>query len=211
MGRPTPPRARRRRVRWEERFRYGADTARSEALVREGLTALPEQPEFALDRVFCLQIAGAVSRARGDGGEAISRLQLAQGRLKEAPISSWRLEFLISLDLGNALRLAGRYREACTQFEQTAARLIEQGRGDTGSAASVYYCVGGVAVSTRASFGSGEADPPRDRDRQRRRGRTQRPAMAADRPCRCVTRRRTFSRSVGTSRGCLFQVARERR
>ncbi|HTK28490.1 MAG TPA: serine/threonine-protein kinase [Vicinamibacterales bacterium] len=118
---------------------YGADAARSEALVREALDALPNEPEFALDRVFCLQIDGAVSRAKGAGGEAITRLQLAQRLLKEAPIPSWRLEFLTGLDLGNALRLAGRLDEACTQFEDIAARLAAEGRGDTGAAASVYY------------------------------------------------------------------------
>jgi eukaryotic-like serine/threonine-protein kinase len=121
---------------------YGADPARSEALVREGLDALPRQAEFALDRVSCLRIGGAVSRAKGAANEAISRLQLAQQVLKEAPIPSWRLDFLTSLDLGNALRLAGRLREASRQFEQIAARLTAQGRGDTGAAASVYYSWG---------------------------------------------------------------------
>jgi tetratricopeptide (TPR) repeat protein len=121
---------------------YGADTARSEALVQEGLDALPRQPEFALDRAFCLLIGGAVSRARGAGSEAIARLQLAQRLLTEAPIPLWRLQFLTALDLGNALRLAGRYGEASTQFEQIAARLTAQGRGDTGAASSVYYSWG---------------------------------------------------------------------
>lgn len=121
---------------------YGADPARSEALVREGLDGLPHQPEFALDRVACLRVGGAVSRAKGAASEAISRLQLAQQVLQEAPIPSWRLDFLTSLDLGNALRLAGRLREASIQFEHIAARLTAQGRGDTGAAASVYYSWG---------------------------------------------------------------------
>jgi serine/threonine protein kinase len=121
---------------------YGADAARSEALVREGLAALPQQPEFALDRVFCLQIGGAVSRASGAAAEAIARLQLAQQVLNESPIPSWRLDFLTSLDLGNSLRLAGRLRDASIQFEQIAARLTLQGRGDTAAAASVYYSWG---------------------------------------------------------------------
>jgi eukaryotic-like serine/threonine-protein kinase len=121
---------------------YGADAGRAETLVQEGLAALPQQPEFALDRASCLRAGGAVSRAKGAASEAISRLQLAQRVLKEAPIPSWRLDFRTSLDLANALRLAGRLREASIQFEEIARRLAAQGREDTGAAASIYYSWG---------------------------------------------------------------------
>jgi tetratricopeptide (TPR) repeat protein len=124
-----------------------AEAEESEALFKEGLGELPERPEFALDRASCLRIGGAVSRARGQGSEAISRLQSAQQALKEAPIPSWRLELLTSMDLAMALRIAGRYREAGTQFERLAARLTSEEQNDTDPAAQVYYGWGLALIS----------------------------------------------------------------
>src|SRR5262249_7422004 len=118
---------------------YGADQAHSEALFKEGLADLPERPEFALERASCLRTGAAVSRAKGEGSEAIARLQSAQRALKKAPIPSWRQEFLTSLDLGAALRLAGRYRESSAQYQQVAKRLASEGSDDTSPAAQAYY------------------------------------------------------------------------
>ena len=112
---------------------------RSEELVREGLSALPHEPQYALDRASCLVVGGAVSRGNGESAEAIDRLRGAQQLLKQAPPHSQSLDLRTSMFLADAFRQIGRHRDACTQYEQTAARLTEIGQDDMGLAGSTFY------------------------------------------------------------------------
>lgn len=117
----------------------GNQLPRAESFIQEGLSELPDESQFALDRVFCLLEGGAVSRANGAALEAISRLQLAQQLLKRSPLHSEMLDLQTSMYLADSYRLVGRNREACAEFEQASARLTALGRGDTGLAGSVSY------------------------------------------------------------------------
>jgi eukaryotic-like serine/threonine-protein kinase len=112
---------------------------RAEALIQEGLGELPEDPQFALDRAFCLQYGAYVSRTRGAGSESITRLRQAQEALKQAPSHSEQFELLIAQGLADSLRTEGRNREACTAYEQLFARLTVLGREDTSLARMTHY------------------------------------------------------------------------
>jgi serine/threonine-protein kinase len=117
----------------------GTEFARAEALVQEGLRELSSEPEFMLDRSYCLLRGAYVSRASNNGKEAIARIQAAQKLLKEAPFQSELDQLRAVMDLGDAYRVEGQNREACAAFEETATRLATLGRDEHGLAGSVYY------------------------------------------------------------------------
>ncbi|HEU5180869.1 MAG TPA: serine/threonine-protein kinase [Candidatus Polarisedimenticolia bacterium] len=112
---------------------------RAESLIREGLDELPRETQFAFERAFCLQNGSYVSRSMGDQNEAIARLKQAQELLKEAPTHPETFDLLVSQGLGDALRSAGRNREACIEYERLSALLTDLGRDSTGMANITRY------------------------------------------------------------------------
>jgi len=122
----------------EELSRAG-QLPRAEGLIQEGLRTLPDESQFTLDRVSCLLNGGVVSRANGAVSTAITRLQLAQQLLKQAPPHSEILDLIASRDLADSYRMAGQYREACAEFAQAAARLTDLGRHDLAIGGGVDY------------------------------------------------------------------------
>ena len=117
----------------------GDQLPRAESFIQEGLKELPDESQFALDRVFCLLEGATVSRANGAALESISRLQLAQQLLKQAPLHSEMLDVQAAMYLADSYRLVGRNREACAEFEHAFTRLTALGRDDTGLGGSVSY------------------------------------------------------------------------
>jgi serine/threonine protein kinase len=64
------------------------DAPRAGALFQEGLSVLPRGPQFALDRIFCLERGAEIAMNSGDAREAIARAQGARALLRELPIPS---------------------------------------------------------------------------------------------------------------------------
>ena len=60
----------------------------AETLILEGLRELPAEPQFVLDRMFCLLRGSEVAQDRGDVQAAIVRVQAAQKELKNSPFDS---------------------------------------------------------------------------------------------------------------------------
>ncbi len=116
----------------------GGDLPRAEALFQEGINELPEEPQFALDRVFCLLRGGELARERGDAQEGIVRVQAAQQVLKKSPFDSELLEMRTLMDLAESYRMAGQGREAIAAFEQTSALMSSLGRDDTENAGTLF-------------------------------------------------------------------------
>jgi eukaryotic-like serine/threonine-protein kinase len=112
-------------------------SARNEMLIQEGLGELPDEPQFALDRVFCLLRGSEVARYHGDAQQGVARVEAAQRLLKQMPFQSDVLEMRALLDLGDSYREAGRFREAVAAFEQTSALLIALGRDGTETAGTL--------------------------------------------------------------------------
>jgi eukaryotic-like serine/threonine-protein kinase len=110
------------------------NSARSEALFEEGVTELPDNAEFALDRSFCWLNGNRIAMDHGDTPLAIERTQTAIRALAQVPFDHDLADLRAQADLGEAYRQAGRYREAVMTFEQLWPRLLAQGRDDTATA-----------------------------------------------------------------------------
>jgi eukaryotic-like serine/threonine-protein kinase len=111
---------------------------RAEALVQEGLNELPKKPQYTLDRVYCLQRAAAVAGQRGDSQTEIARIVDAQQLLDSSPFRSDLGDLHIVVDLAEAHRKAGRFREAIAAFEQASRLETSLGRDDTEYAGTLY-------------------------------------------------------------------------
>ncbi len=110
---------------------------KAEQLVREGLAGMPPEPQFALDRVFCLLRGSEVSRDSGDMKTGVERAEAARSVLKESGLGSALLNLRVSMDVAEAYRTAGRLREASPAFEDALGRLTALGRERTETAGTL--------------------------------------------------------------------------
>jgi serine/threonine-protein kinase len=115
----------------------GSDRQRAEVLIEEGLRVLPTQPQFALDRVFCLLRESEVARGEGASQKAIERARDAQGLLKNSPLRSEILDLRALMDVAESYRVAGQYRDAIPVFEQASVLMDSLGRGNTDTAGTL--------------------------------------------------------------------------
>jgi len=111
---------------------------RAEQLFHEGLNSLPDQPLYALDRIFCLERGSEVARNRGAPNDAIERAQAARRLLKQVPIPSGLTELNTLITLAGGYSSAARYREAGIAFQQAATLLAALGHDDTQRAGTVF-------------------------------------------------------------------------
>jgi serine/threonine protein kinase len=114
------------------------ELSRAELLYQEGLRELPEGPQFALQRIDCLQSGSEVVLESGDIGEGIARVQAAQRVLRQSRFDSDVLELHRWTDLAKVYSSAGRDSEAVSAFEQAGALLSSLGRDNTGTAVSLF-------------------------------------------------------------------------
>ncbi len=114
------------------------DLSRGDALIQEGLQELPDGPQYAIKRVDCLRFGSVVSRAKGESGEALRRIETAQRILRASPLDADTLEMANSADLASAYREVGRDREAFAEFERAEALLSALGRDKTETAVRLY-------------------------------------------------------------------------
>lgn len=106
-------------------------SSRPESLFREGLGALPSDPEFALDRSSCLLRGSWIAEQADNPQLAIQRAQDAIQALTQVPFEHQMAELRAWAVLGEAYRHAGRYGEAIAVFERAWPRLVALGRDDT--------------------------------------------------------------------------------
>jgi len=115
----------------------GGETARGEQLVEEGLHELPNKPEFALDRVYCFMRGREMADHNGDAELAVERILKAKQELDSSPLRSeveaWRIE----LDLAEAYREAGKFRQANESFKKSYELMVDLGRDDTETAGTL--------------------------------------------------------------------------
>jgi tetratricopeptide (TPR) repeat protein len=116
----------------------GGELSRAETLFKEGFDQLSAQPQFALDRIFCLQRGGEVARERGAPQEAIARLQAAQRVLQDSPFQSELMDVHALMDLAESYRIAGQHQQATATFELASERLTALGRDDTQTAGTLF-------------------------------------------------------------------------
>jgi len=114
------------------------DLARGEALIQEGLRELPEESQYAINRVTCLRMGSWVAGERGESAEAVRRMETARRVLRASPLNSDTSEMITSLDLASAYSGIGRDREALAEFDRAANLLSTLGRDETETAVVVY-------------------------------------------------------------------------
>jgi serine/threonine protein kinase/tetratricopeptide (TPR) repeat protein len=119
---------------------------RAEKLAQEGLKELGNEPQFALDRMFCLLRGTDVARERGDIQAQIELVQSARRVLKQSPFESELLESQLLMETAESYRFAGRYEEASAAFGQASARLTALGRDDTQTAVTLFNNWGNALV-----------------------------------------------------------------
>jgi serine/threonine-protein kinase len=116
----------------------GGELPRAESLFQEGLLELPNQPQYTLARVFCLLRGAEIASYRGESQTTIDRVRAAQHLLDESVFRSDLEDLHIFINLAEAYRNAGQYREAIAAFEQASRLTNSLGRGDTENAGTLY-------------------------------------------------------------------------
>ena len=111
---------------------------RAEALVQEGLNELPDAPQYTLDREFCLLRGAAVAGHRGDANTEIARVKAAQHLFDSSVFRSDLGDLHIFINLAEAYRKAGQFREAIAAFEQASRLETSLGREETENAGTLY-------------------------------------------------------------------------
>jgi len=116
----------------------GQGGERTEALFREGMALLPDEPQYTLDRIQCLQDGSMVARENYHMGASLERALQAQALLPQLRYRSAARELSVLMDLAETYRVAGQYGSALTTFQQADARMTELGRENTESAGTLY-------------------------------------------------------------------------
>jgi tetratricopeptide (TPR) repeat protein len=116
----------------------GGQLERSTALVQEGLTTLPDDARFTLDRIYCLLKASYVAREAGATSTAIARIEEARRLLEHSPYRSAIQDFNIQMDLAESYSQAGQHGRAIPAFESAAKVLAALGRDQTQVAGTLY-------------------------------------------------------------------------
>ena len=111
---------------------------RAEKLVGEALASLPPEPQFALERIYCLQRGAEVASDRGDPQTTLARTLESERLLEATPLASALLELHTTMSLAGAYQMAGRHREASTAWKRAAGRLVALGRDDTETASTLF-------------------------------------------------------------------------
>lgn len=114
------------------------DLTRGDALIQQGLRELPDDPQYAINRVTCLREGSQVSREKGEISEAVRRMEMSRSVLRASPFDSDSFEMTASLDLGEVYSEAARDEEALAEFQRAGALMSSLGRDETQTAVVLY-------------------------------------------------------------------------
>ena len=113
------------------------ESDRGEDLIRDGLREIQNEPQYDLDRAFCLLRGQEVADHSGAAQLGIDRVLEAKDALNRSRFNSDILKLSTEMALAEAYREAGRFRDAIPSFQQAFALLTELGRDDTATAATL--------------------------------------------------------------------------
>jgi eukaryotic-like serine/threonine-protein kinase len=111
---------------------------RARSLIGQAFAELPNEPQFANDRINCNLMASQIALNAGDLGTAVARADDARALFTTLRFPSMVLDMRIYIDAGEAYRVAGRYPEAGAAFEQAYSRLVSLGREHTETASTLF-------------------------------------------------------------------------
>ncbi|HEY1325447.1 MAG TPA: protein kinase [Casimicrobiaceae bacterium] len=123
---------------YAEAVAAGTDTARAEAILRDALAELPQEPQFDLDRMACYWRGSALAAMADNEADAIRRAEIARDIYERLPYPSRTWDLHIMIALGEAYRVAGRNEDAIAAFEDADESLRALGRENTEDASTLY-------------------------------------------------------------------------
>jgi eukaryotic-like serine/threonine-protein kinase len=118
-------------------FARTGNRERTEALLREGLADLDDEPQYVPDRIDCLLQGSDAARQLGDAAAGIKRAELAHDLVGKLGFPSKVLEMRIWLDLAESYRVAGLYARADPAFAAAYDRIAALGREGTQTAGTL--------------------------------------------------------------------------
>jgi tetratricopeptide (TPR) repeat protein len=115
------------------------EPARAESLIREALHELPEEPQFALTRVFCfMQAQDAFGGANVNAQESLAMAQAAARILDASPFGSNYLRLTATLQLAGDYMIVGQVPQSLAAYEHASALITRLGYDDTRMAADLF-------------------------------------------------------------------------
>ena len=113
------------------------ERVRAEQLIKEGLDELPDEPQFALDRITCLWLGTEVSIDNGSM-ESVPRARAALALFQHVPFPPAALEPSLLENLAEAYRVSGQFGLAVKAYGRASDQLTALGRDSTQAAGTVY-------------------------------------------------------------------------
>jgi eukaryotic-like serine/threonine-protein kinase len=109
----------------------------ADRLLGEGLAALPDRPEYGVQRAKCLVSASQQALRRQDRAGGVARAEQAHAALAASGLPLVLLKLDVSLQLAEAYRLGGRPAEAAAANAAAFGQLTSLGRARTSRGVTV--------------------------------------------------------------------------
>jgi tetratricopeptide (TPR) repeat protein len=112
--------------------------AQAEALIQEGLRELPDEPQFAPDRIFCLLNGSSVADWGSNQREALARVQSAERVLDRSVFDSDYTRLNVLAMLGVVAQQPGHYRESLAAYQRASVLVTSLGYDGTRMAVDLF-------------------------------------------------------------------------
>ena len=123
-----------------------SEHARAESLIQEGLGELPNDAEFALERVSCLLNGSDVVGWTGDMREALARDESAERIVNNSSFASDYLKLNVLTQLASDYLGVGQVSRSIATYERASVLMTNLGYDDTERAAQLFVGWGGEAL-----------------------------------------------------------------
>jgi serine/threonine-protein kinase len=117
--------------------RQEGDRAESLRVFDEAMAALPDEPQYRLDRIGCLLTGSDAARAIGEARLGIERAIAAQRLIAKLPFPSKAIELRAAIEVAESYRIAGDFDKADIAFATVYEQMKALGRDDTQQAGSL--------------------------------------------------------------------------
>jgi len=117
--------------------RREGDRDESLRVFEEALAALPDEPQYRLDRIGCLLTGSDAARAIGEARLGVDRAVAAQRLIAKLPFPSKSIELRAAIEVAESYRVAGNFDQADIAFAAVYEQMKGIGRDDTQQAGTV--------------------------------------------------------------------------
>jgi len=117
--------------------RQESDRAESLHVFDEAMAALPDEPQYRLDRIGCLLIGSDAARAIGEAHLGVERALAARRLIATLPFPSKAIELRAAIEVAESFRVAGDFDKADVAFGEVYEQMRVLGRDDTQQAGTL--------------------------------------------------------------------------